>query len=73
MNGIQGRRIDNSGRFYKHFKDPIEYYFNRTGPATNTFNINNSNNANVIGAEFEFRKKTRFPFQKLANFTLVVT
>ncbi len=58
------------GAFYKHFKDPIEYYFNRTGPATNTFNINNSNNANVIGAEFEFRKKLDFLSQKLANFTL---
>jgi hypothetical protein len=25
------------GIFFKHFDKPIEYYFNRTGPATNTF------------------------------------
>lgn len=58
-----------AGIFYKHFKDPIEYYFNRTGPATNTFNIANSKDANVAGAEFEFRKKLDFITSGLKNFT----
>ena len=48
------------GAFYKHFKDPIEYYFNRTGPATTTFNIQNSKAAQAYGAELEFRKKLDF-------------
>jgi hypothetical protein len=58
------------GVFYKHFNDPIEYYFNRTGPATNTFNISNSDVANVYGSEFEFRKKLDFIGNKFRNFTL---
>jgi outer membrane receptor protein involved in Fe transport len=48
------------GGFYKHFNDPIEYYFNRTGPATTTFNIQNSDEAEAYGAELEFRKKLDF-------------
>jgi outer membrane receptor protein involved in Fe transport len=58
------------GAFYKYFKDPIEYYFNQTGPATNTFNIQNSNKAYVYGAEFEFRKKLDVVAQSLKNFTV---
>ncbi len=58
------------GVFYKHFKDPIEYYFNQTGPATNTFNIQNSNSANAYGVELEFRKKLDFINLVLKNFTV---
>jgi outer membrane receptor protein involved in Fe transport len=57
------------GAFYKHFNDPIEYYFNRTGPATNTFNISNSDKAHAFGAELEFRKKLDFN-RLLKNFTI---
>lgn len=46
-----------AGVFYKHFNNPIEYYFNRTGPGTNTFNITNTEYATALGAELEFRKK----------------
>ena len=45
------------GTFFKHFSKPIEYYFNRTGPGTNTFNILNTDVATAFGAELEFRKK----------------
>ncbi len=58
------------GVFYKKFKDPLEYYFNRTGPATNTFNVANTDEANAYGAEFEFRKKLGFIGQGLKNFTV---
>jgi outer membrane receptor protein involved in Fe transport len=58
------------GLFYKSFNDPLEYYFNRTGPATNTFNVANIDKATGYGAEFEFRKKLDFVAQGLKNFTL---
>lgn len=58
------------GVFYKHFNNPIEYYFNRTGPATNTFNVANTTSAKAFGAEFEFRKKLDFVADVLKNFTL---
>lgn len=58
------------GVFFKHFKDPIEYYFNQTGPATNTFNIQNSNTATAYGAELEFRKKLDFVSPQFKNFSL---
>jgi hypothetical protein len=58
------------GVFFKHFDDPIEYYFNRTGPATNTFNVANTNTATAFGAEFEFRKKMDFISEAFKNFTL---
>lgn len=58
-----------AGIFYKKFKDPIEYYFNRTGPATNTFNIANTKEANNFGFELEFRKKLD-AITALKNFTL---
>ena len=57
------------GVFVKHFDDPIEYYFNRTGPATNTFNVANTNTATAFGAEFEFRKKMDFISDAFKNFT----
>jgi hypothetical protein len=58
------------GVFYKHFNDPLEYYFNRTGPATNTFNVLNSDEATSLGGELELRKKLDFLTQGLKNFTL---
>jgi len=58
------------GVFFKHFDDPIEYYFNRTGPATNTFNVANTNTATAFGAEFEFRKKMDFISDAFKNFTV---
>ena len=58
------------GVFFKHFDDPIEYYFNRTGPATNTFNVANTKVATALGGEFEFRKKLDFISEALKNFTL---
>jgi len=57
------------GAYFKHFDKPIEYYFNRTGPGTNTFNILNTKNATAFGAEVEFRKKLDFA-NALKNFTL---
>jgi hypothetical protein len=57
------------GVYFKHFNRPIEYYFNRTGPATNTFNVANTNTATAFGAEFEFRKKLDFISGVLKNFT----
>ena len=39
------------GFFYKYFKDPLEYYFNRTGPATNTFNVSNTKQATAFGGD----------------------
>ncbi len=59
-----------AGVFYKRFNNPLEYYFNRTGPATNTFNVQNSKSAVALGAEFEFRKKLDFINEGLRNFTL---
>lgn len=57
------------GVYFKHFDRPIEYYFNRTGPATNTFNVANTNTATAFGAEFEFRKKLDFISGVFKNFT----
>jgi len=59
-----------AGVFYKYFNKPIEYYFNRTGPATNTFNVANVKQATALGLEFEFRKKLDVVTRALANFTL---
>lgn len=66
----RGGEIITVGAFYKYFVDPIEYYFNRTGPATNTFNIANTNQANVFGVEFEIRKKLDQVSSVLKNFTV---
>ncbi len=66
----RGGELITLGVFYKHFNDPLEYYFNRTGPATNTFNVANIDKAIGYGAEFEFRKKLDFLAQSLKNFTL---
>lgn len=66
----RGGEVITVGVFYKYFKDPIEYYFNRTGPATNTFNIVNPKQAVAYGAEFEFRKKLDGVSQALKNFTI---
>lgn len=65
----QAGEVVTIGAFYKYFKDPIEYYFNQTGPATNTFNIQNSDHAVAYGGEFEFRKKLGFLNDALRNFT----
>ncbi|MBI5859118.1 MAG: outer membrane beta-barrel protein [Sphingobacteriales bacterium] len=59
-----------AGVFFKHFDQPIEYYFNRTGPATNTFNVANTKTATALGAELEFRKKLDFISGRFKNFTL---
>ena len=58
-----------AGVYFKHFDKPIEYYFNRTGPGTNTFNILNTKNATAFGGEVEFRKKLDF-IRALKNFTV---
>ncbi len=58
------------GFFYKYFKNPIEYYFNRTGPATNTFNIANTKEATAFGVELEGRKKLDALGESLRNFTV---
>ncbi|MGZ8537897.1 MAG: TonB-dependent receptor domain-containing protein, partial [Flavisolibacter sp.] len=65
----RGGELMTVGVFYKYFKDPLEYYFNRTGPATNTFNVANTKEAIAFGAEFELRKKLDFLSQGLKNFT----
>jgi outer membrane receptor protein involved in Fe transport len=66
----RGGELITVGVFYKYFDNPLEYYFNRTGPATNTFNVSNSDNAVSYGAELEFRKKLDFLVGGLKNFTL---
>jgi len=66
----RGGELVTIGVFYKHFSNPIEYYFNRTGPATNTFNVANTKEATAFGAEFEFRKKLDFIGHGLKHFTL---
>lgn len=66
----RGGELINFGVFYKHFDNPIEYYFNRTGPATNTFNVANTKSAEAFGAEFEFRKKLDFISTTFKNFTV---
>jgi hypothetical protein len=58
------------GLFYKSFDRPLEYYFNQTGPATNTFNVSNVDRAVAYGAEFEFRKKLDIIAAKLENFSM---
>ena len=57
------------GAYFKHFDKPIEYYFNRTGPGTNTFNILNTKQATAYGVELEYRKKLDF-IKALKNFTV---
>lgn len=57
------------GAFFKYFDSPIEYYFNRTGPGTNTFNILNTKYATAFGGEIEYRKKLDFS-STLKNFTV---
>jgi len=57
------------GAFFKHFDKPIEYYFNRTGPGTNTFNILNTDIATAYGGELEFRIKLDFS-DVLKDFTI---
>ncbi len=57
------------GTFFKYFDSPIEYYFNRTGPGTNTFNILNTKLATAFGGEVEYRKKLDFS-NTLKNFTV---
>jgi len=58
------------GVFYKHFKDPIELYFNQSGVGTsNTFNFIQPDFATAFGAELEFRKKLDFS-DALKNFTV---
>jgi len=58
-----------AGIFYKHFKNPIELYFNQSGVGTSsTFNYINADYAKSFGAEIEFRKKLDFS-NALKNFT----
>ncbi|TAL51255.1 MAG: hypothetical protein EPN92_00865 [Chitinophagaceae bacterium] len=66
----RGGELITVGVFYKFFKNPLEYYFNRTGPATNTFNVTNTKEGNAYGAEFEFRKKLDFISESVKNFTV---
>ncbi len=65
----RGGELITLGVFFKQFNNPLEYYFNRTGPATNTFNVLNSDRAVSFGTEFEFRKKLDFITPALENFT----
>lgn len=66
----RGGELVTAGIFYKSFNDPLEYYFNQTGPATNTFNVSNIDKATAFGAELEFRKKLDVLTQALKNVTL---
>jgi hypothetical protein len=59
-----------AGVFYKHFKNPIEVYFNQSGAGTsNTFNYLNAQKAEGFGLELEGRKKFD-AVSALKNFTL---
>lgn len=57
------------GAYFKHFDKPIEYFFNRTGPATVTFDVINTKMATAFGGEIEYRKKLDF-IKALKNFTV---
>lgn len=57
------------GVFYKHFKNPIELYFNQTGAgSSSTFNYINADEANAYGIELDYRKNLDFS-NALKNFT----
>jgi outer membrane receptor protein involved in Fe transport len=55
------------GVFYKHFKTPIELFYNPSSGGASTFNYINADNAYSFGAELEFRKKLDFS-EALKNF-----
>lgn len=57
-----------AGIFYKHFKNPIEQYFNFGSGGASTFSYLNAAKARSYGAEIEFRKKLDFT-PALKNFT----
>jgi outer membrane receptor protein involved in Fe transport len=58
-----------AGIFYKHFKNPIELFYNPASGGASTFNYINADKAYSYGAEMEFRKKLDF-FDVLKNFTV---
>lgn len=45
-----------AGVFYKHFKNPIERFYNTTGAGSQSLIYGNTPSANAAGAELEFRK-----------------
>ncbi|HXS57298.1 MAG TPA: TonB-dependent receptor [Hanamia sp.] len=55
------------GIFYKHFKDPIELFYNPSSGGASTFNYINADKAYSFGAELEFRKRLDFS-DALKNF-----
>lgn len=55
------------GIFYKHFKDPIELFYNPSSGGASTFNYINADKAYSFGAELEFRKRLDFS-EALKNF-----
>lgn len=58
-----------AGIFYKHFKNPIELFYNPASGGASTFNYINADKAYSYGAEMEFRKRLDF-FDALKNFTV---
>ena len=60
-------RLFTLGIFYKHFKDPIELFYNPSSGGASTFNYINADKAYSFGAELEFRKRLDFS-EALKNF-----
>ncbi len=57
--------------FYKNMSNPIETYQLPTGGGIQTLGFQNSERADVIGAEFEVRKNLRFLTPALAPFSVI--
>ncbi len=55
------------GAFYKHFKNPIELFYNPSSGGASTFNYINADKAYSFGAEIELRKRLDF-LKGLKNF-----
>ena len=65
----RGGEMLTAGAFYKHFKSPIEVFFNQASGGGSSFNYLNAPKADAFGVEFEGRKKLDFA-SALKNFTL---
>lgn len=56
--------------FYKKFQNPIERAFNPLAPNSDELNFRNVDQAWLIGAEFEFRKRLNFITEALKDLTV---
>jgi outer membrane receptor protein involved in Fe transport len=65
----RGGEMFTVGAFYKHFKSPIEAFFNQAAGGGSSYNYVNAPKADAFGVEVEGRKKLDF-VPALKNFTL---